>query len=152
MRYLSRCHLIRLLRSRKGFTLLEMAIGLAAVGLMSSIALQNSSIGQSNDAYTQTRAQLADMQAGLDHFAKRNGYYPMPASTTPASINVQGTSVTSATASGITNVTADGVLIGNFPYTTVGYGRQLSDRPVQKRQRFRLPLYGVHAINHGREL
>ena len=120
MRYFTRCRFIRSLRSRKGFTLLEMAIGLAAVGLMSGIALQNSSIGQSNDAYTKTRAQLADMQAGLDRFAKKNGYYPMPASTNPASINVQGTAVTTATAPGITNVTADGVLIGNFPYTTVG--------------------------------
>ena len=120
MRYFTQCRSIRSPQGRKGFTLLEMAIGLVAVGMMTSIVLQNTGGGKTSDAYTKTRAQLADMQAGLDRFAKRNGYYPMPASTTPASTAVQGISVTSSGDSGITNVAADGVLIGNFPYTTLG--------------------------------
>ncbi len=131
MRYFYKLHSLKSCCSRKGFTLLELAIGLVAIGMMSAIVLQASSAGNANDPYAQTRIQLNDMQAALDRFAARNGYYPMPASTTPTSPATQGIAVASAGASGIIRVASPDVLIGNFPYATVGMAASYQSDPFK---------------------
>ena len=117
MRYFRKFCSLKLRCPRAGFTLLEMAIGLVAVGMMTAVVMQTTGPENSDTTYAKTRAQMADMQGALERFAQKNGYYPMPASTNPASLNAQGTAVTLPNA-GVANI--GGVLIGAFPYATVG--------------------------------
>lgn len=63
---------------KRGFTLLEMAMGLAAVSLMVGVGLKVAPKTNPDKCYEITRAQMADMRNALDKFAQEKRQFPKP--------------------------------------------------------------------------
>lgn len=120
---------------RRGFTLLELAIVLALVGLMAGFALKvaDSTIGESCNQKTQ--AQLERIQSTIENYVRTNNRYPKPAWINYGSNNADfgkeatdGIAVASSTAAYGTSIpnngtamrNSGGVLIGMLPFATLG--------------------------------
>lgn len=105
--------------SRRAFTLLELAVTLVIVSLMTGFALQIFQVNRNVDCVQTTKAQLQTIQRALDQYAANNQRLPRPALLTTGS----GNPVFGAEASsGYTTISAgtDNVLMGALPNVTLG--------------------------------
>jgi prepilin-type N-terminal cleavage/methylation domain-containing protein len=121
---------------RRGFTLLELAVVLVVVGLMTGFSLQAIQSTSSNQCYQKTKGQLLDIKNAMENFAGNNNRYPKPAyirygSTNPEfgkeaqdpaatdpTVVAYATSVPAASYMGSTG----GVLTGMLPVVALGLG------------------------------
>ncbi len=127
----------RLTAARKGFSLIELAVGLAVAGLvvgMGSQVLSTKTVENiDNDAaimkcYADTRVAMRDMDNALQKYYRKNNEYPLPASIK----NKAGTAVASKnTVINAQNAKVTGdiyistnVAIGRFPFVDLGLTSQ----------------------------
>lgn len=107
---------------RRGFTLVEMAISLVVISLMTSFGLQLAQASQNSQCDAITTQALAQIQAGIERYTRSNGRYPLPASRMLGSNDgAFGYEVGSVSDAGIRRVVqASPVLIGALPHATLG--------------------------------
>lgn len=115
---------------RHAFTLLELAIVLIVVGLISVFAVQALSTDDDARCYATTEAQLSTIDSALQNFIATHKRLPKPAAMGLGSANPafgyeaqnltdpQDAAYASDVPSGVTN--AGGVLIGALPHATLG--------------------------------
>lgn len=116
---------------RRGFTFVELAVALVAVGLMVVFGVQAFSGSSSSDCYAKTEAQLKTIDTALQHFVATHARLPKPAdmglgSNQPAYGHEAQGSITDPldfgygtdVPSGMTNT--GGVLIGALPHIALG--------------------------------
>lgn len=119
---------------QRGFTLLEMAITLAIVGILLTGLIMTLSAQQDSMREAETRRQLAQAREALYGFAMVNGRLPCPAVATTATGAVNAGVERAPTATGCTGGAAG--LSGVLPWVTLGlsetdpYGTRISYRVV----------------------
>ena len=111
------------LRTARGFSLLEMGIILAIVGMMSGYALSyDNSSRRTQDCLLSTKAQLATVQAALDRFLAQRQHLPLPGPRNTGVNNpAYGHEVTVGTDPSIDRYAGPpAVLFGGVPFATLG--------------------------------
>ncbi len=64
---------------RHAFTLLELAVVLVIVGLMTTLVLQTEQAASSDTCHAETKNQMAVIRRAIDGYVRDNGRYPLPA-------------------------------------------------------------------------
>jgi type II secretory pathway pseudopilin PulG len=67
------------LQSRRGFSLIELALVLGISGLMVGFVLQSQQSAATEDCYLATQLELKDINGAIQNFARKNERLPMPA-------------------------------------------------------------------------
>jgi len=65
--------------SRRGFSLIELAMVLAVTGLMTSFMLQATQSSSTKDCYASTKEQVQTIRQSLERYARSNDRLPLPA-------------------------------------------------------------------------
>jgi len=102
-----------------GFTLVEMAIVLALIGLILGTGLTLLSAQQDQRRIEDTKARLSDAREALIGFAIVNGRLPCPADPTIANGTANAGIARTAIPTGCTTDAA-GTIQGDFPWATLG--------------------------------
>ena len=109
---------------RKAFTLVEMAVVLIIVGLMTGLILHTQEVAHPSNCYAVTQSQMVTINSALSNYVHVNNRYPVPAGR---SLGVNDTSfgreaVLPGQASNIDSIANGGnpVLIGALPFQTLG--------------------------------
>lgn len=106
---------------RSAFTLLEMVVVLALVGMMAAFLVK---LAPTRDCYAETRAQQREIRAALETYVRNNNHYPMPAGRALGINNpLFGVAVTDPASTLIDRIGTDpatNVLAGALPATTLG--------------------------------
>ena len=112
---------------RRGFTLVELALCLVIVSVMTGFALHYINGRAAHQCTRSTAQELAFMQTAIDQFVAANGRYPRPATRNlHASDRHYGREVTHALDNSIARVAlANPVLIGGVPHVTLGLPSEL---------------------------
>ncbi len=109
----------RIKQTQNGFTLVEMAIVLALVGLILGTGLTLLSAQQDQRRVEDTKAKLAEARDALIGFAAANGRLPCPANPTLVDTDALAGIARPATAGGCT-ADAAGTIQGALPWATLG--------------------------------
>lgn len=105
--------------ARRAFTLVEIAIVLVIIGLMSAVILQSGQVANPDNCYAATQRQLAEINAAITSYARANGRYPLPAGRSFGVASPYfGREVSSALSADID--AAGGNLFGALPFQTLG--------------------------------
>lgn len=117
-------------RRAAGFTLLEMAIVLAIIGLMTGYMLVYTESEASAHCLDTTQRQLAELRGDIDRFVAREGRYPRPASrnlrATDPAYAVEATGPSDPSIDRIAG--AHPLLVGALPAATLGISpEQIAD-------------------------
>lgn len=127
-------------RKNKGFTLLEVAIGLAVVGIMMVPILQAYRQYRTEQVIFESKSAQGVIRAALKRYAIRHGHYPIPSpynlkpgdtgfgreytgtiDTCPAAGTAMNTVCRSVIGTrDVPGTLTDGVLIGTIPFATLG--------------------------------
>jgi alpha-tubulin suppressor-like RCC1 family protein/type II secretory pathway pseudopilin PulG len=67
------------MKSRRGFSLIELALVLGISGLMVGFVLQSQQSAATEDCYLATQLELKDINGAIQNFARKNERLPMPA-------------------------------------------------------------------------
>lgn len=111
------------LKVRNAFSLIEMAVVLIIIGLMSGLILQSERAARPSNCYTETQAQLASVTQAIETFVRNNNRYPLPAARNVGVGNVNyGREAPSATDASIDRIAngGDAVLAGALPFQALG--------------------------------
>jgi prepilin-type N-terminal cleavage/methylation domain-containing protein len=114
------------IKKRNGFTLIELCIVLIISGLLLTAGLQAFNTYLRQQQVSETKGNIAAVQAALNDYVQANGHYPCPAPIDAAPDTAEyGASANCAAAagSGITEVVGRGgrkVRIGAIPVRTLG--------------------------------
>ena len=113
---------------RGGFSLLEMAISLGVIALLTGFGLKLINLQSATTCTRSTPDELATMQNAIDQFVAKNARYPLPASRhVGANDPAYGREVSSATDPNIHRVAqASPVLIGALPHVTLNLPTELA--------------------------
>lgn len=105
------------MRQQRAFTLIEIAVVLVLVGIISAAAMTFSASDTGQACYEKTQAQLATIQGAMHDFSMRNQRLPAPARMDIGSNHGQFGQEVSNT----TDVVSNGnVLVGALPHATLG--------------------------------
>ncbi|PZP87313.1 MAG: hypothetical protein DI582_00660 [Azospirillum brasilense] len=102
---------------QRAFTLIEIAVVLVLVGIISAAALTFSDSDNGQACYEKTQAQLATIQGAMHDFSMRNQRLPAPARMDIGSNHGQFGQEVSNTADVVNN---GNVLVGALPHATLG--------------------------------
>lgn len=105
----------------RAFSLLEMAISLAVIALMTGLGLTLARASTASNCDPSAIASLSTVQRSLEQYVIANGRYPLPASRQLTTTHPDyGREVATPTALGIHRIMqASPVLIGGLPHTTL---------------------------------
>ena len=112
--------------AQRAFTLIEVAIVIVIVGLMSGLVMKSERAVQPTNCYLQTQEQLAKVTAALDSFVRRNNRYPLPAGRSIGTSDVNfGHEASVATSSAIDRLAtapsaSNPILFGALPFQALG--------------------------------
>ncbi len=107
-------------RTRRGFTLVELAVALAIAGLLAAITLKAVQSGVSNaDCYTTTKLQVSMIDSAIERYVTANDKYPLPALRNAGVENI-AYGREAALADLTTTATAPNVTYGALPFQTLG--------------------------------
>ncbi len=102
--------------SVRGFSLIEMSILLAVIGMLTVTLLTSGLIGREKYRLTETEEKLEKIQAAIQVYYNRNGYLPCPAVRTEASSTATlglESNCSAAAVAGVTDVLPTGGVNGN---------------------------------------
>ena len=110
------------MQMKRGFTLLEIAVVLVIVGLMSTLMLQTQKSATTQDASCggRTQTQLVAIRAALDHFVQANSRYPAPTARNLGINNPEygKEDISFDTTDILTN--SKPIVFGSLPFATLG--------------------------------
>lgn len=108
------------LHGMKGFTLLEMAMVLAIIGLVMGAAITATTTLLNSSHITTTQSKENNIKTALINYISTNGRLPCPADPTPAQL-LGANAGTEAITAGICNVTPVGLVVtGVVPWVQLG--------------------------------
>jgi prepilin-type N-terminal cleavage/methylation domain-containing protein len=114
-------------RTQNGYSLIELSICLALIGIIMGSGLAISNVGNAQAQASTTKAQLDEIEYAIQMFVNRNMRLPCPASLTvaenSASFGIEDVCANAAPVAGVVEIndgTAEEMWVGSIPTRTLG--------------------------------